>query len=573
MGDIRRFRTVVTIMFEEGLSFFVDELRLRYLVPVGARLRRALTRGRDIDSWLAAEESKEGPPPEVRFRRAMERLGPTFIKLGQILSTRRDLLPQRYTDEFAKLQDRVPALRPGVAEKVVEQELGQPIENIFSDFSRKPLAAASLAEVHRAKLRDGTPVAVKVARPGVEAMVKNDIHILAYLARLLEVNVPASRKYRPGRFVAEFADWTMRELDFEEEGANLDRFRENFRDEPAVVVPKVFWPQTKKHVLTMELVEGVKVDDLKALKRAGIDPERLAVVGLRAGFRQLFVDGFFHADPHPGNLVALKPKAARDGGGEPPEPRLGIYDFGIVGSVSEKTRLELVSCFVCFANGDIEGYVAHVADLAESLEDADLDSFNREARALLSGVIFKPTEKKRIGATFYSVILAAAGNGLMFSRDLLLVGKALVTIESVGLALYPEVDLAAELKPFLGQVFRRELDPRKLARDAQATGLDTLYMLKHLPEQTRQLLDRLVRGEFSMKIDLQELRDLKEEFDRENDIRVIAIVAAAVLLASAMAIRLDAVGGALTATLGKIGFSIALLLIVWVFFLVNSKPK
>lgn len=574
IGDIKRFRTVITVLFEEGLSFFVDDLRLRHLIPTGSRLRCAISRGaRGCRRAVLGPGST--PPPEVRFRRSFERLGATFVKLGQILSTRPDLLPPQYIKEFSKLQDEVAPLASGAAEKVIEKELGRPVRKIFRSFESKPLAAASLAQVHRAVLTDGSKVVVKVLRPGIATTVRNDIHILVYLAYLLEHHVPASRRFRPGRIVREFADWTMRELDFELEAANICRFAENFAADLGIVIPSVHWDYTTKSVLTMEYVDGIKIKDEAALKRAGVDKRELARIGLRFGFQQLFTDGFFHGDPHPGNMVAIPPAKSRkrDADADLPGLRLGLYDFGIVGSISEKTRFELISCFLSFVNKDIDSYIKHIIDLAESVEGADLEGFAAETRTTLTGVLFKPLEKKMLGATFYNVLISGARHGVNFSHELLLVGKSFVTIENVGLGLYPDIDLEGEIRPYLDKAFRQELSPKKIARDAQATAFDTFYLLKHLPEQTRRLLDRLTSGEVGVKIDLQELRDLKAEFDRQNDVRVLAILAAAMLVSSAAAMRLDQVAVARGLDVGRLGFGVSLLLVVWVFYLVGKQPK
>ncbi len=574
IGDIKRFRTVVTVLFEEGLSFFVDDLRLRYLVPLRSRMRCLVVRGAK-ECRRAVLGPEAPPPPEVRFRRSFERLGATFVKLGQILSTRSDLLPPQYVAEFAKLQDEVPPLAPGVAVRAVEKEFGKPIGQLFRSFERRPLAAASLAQVHRAVLADGTQVAVKIMRPGIDETVRNDIHILAYLASLLEQHVPASRRYRPLRIVKEFADWTLRELDFELEAANIGRFAENFAGDPEVIIPRVHWPLTSKAVLTMDYVAGIKISDRAAMKRARIDGKQAALLGLRFGFKQLFTDGFFHGDPHPGNMVAIppdKPKKGQDPS-EVPGLRLGLYDFGIVGSISERIRFELISCFLSFANKDVESYIKHVLELAESVEGADVGAFAVAARNDLTGIIYKPTDKKRVGASFYNVLMSGARHGIQFSRELLLVGKTLLTIENVGLGLYPDIDLGETIKPYLNEVFRQEFNPKKIVHDARTTAFDTFYLLKHLPEQTRRLMERLSSGEIGVKIDLQELRDLKAEFDRQNDIRVMAVMAAALLLASAAALRLDQTAAAWGLDIGRLGLGVSLILIAWVFYLVSRPPK
>ncbi|MDD5252238.1 MAG: AarF/ABC1/UbiB kinase family protein [Patescibacteria group bacterium] len=566
VGDIRRFRYIVTVLFEEGLSFLVADLRLHVFVPTTSRWRCWWRRGSPSCRRVALGRAAE-PPPEVRLRHAFERLGPSFIKLGQIMSTRPDIIPAEYVRELAKLQDRVPPLAPGVAEHAVAAALGRPIRDVFKSFNRRPVAAASLAQVHRATLPDGTRVAVKVRRPGVEKIVRTDVHILLLLARFIEDGVPRARRYRPLELAHQFAELILRELDFTDEAANIERFAANFADEPTVVVPRVHWELTTDSVLTMDYVDGVKVDDFAGLAKAGIDRHDLARTGLRLGFHQFFLDGFFHADPHPGNLVAMPPTSEGEG------PRVGLYDFGQVGNLPEKLRYELVSCFIALAEKDVERYIAHMLDLAGRRDDADVEGFSSDARTLLTGVIHKPATKKRLGQVFYEVMLSGARRGLIFPRELLVTGKALLTFENTGLALDPEINIVEVMQPFLSEVFRQEFSPKKLAKDAAATAFDRLYLLKHLPEETRLLMERLARGEIGVRIDLDELRGLKAEFDRENDVRVLAVLASAGLIGSALTLWSNASSVPFWAMLGRLGFGLSLALAVWVFVMVGQKPK
>jgi ubiquinone biosynthesis protein len=367
--------------------------------------------------------------------------------------------------------------------------------------------------------------------------------------------------------VREFADWTLRETDFEVEGANIDRFRTMFADEPSVVVPAVHWKYVTPALLVTELVEGVKIDDVPAMRKAGIDPEKLALVGLRAGFREFFIEGFFHADPHPGNLTALPPAAEGEG------PRLGMYDFGMVGNLSERSRYELLSCFSCFGNKDIEGYVRHVLDLAESVSDEGVAAFSRETSDVISGVLYKPTERKSVAYAFYKVVLSGAKHGIQFPTDLVLLGKAFLALETMGLALYPDIDLDATFRPLVIEALGRELSPARLSSAAQSEAFDSLYFLKHLPDRTKALFERLEKGTLGVKIDLQELHDLKSEFDRQNDVRVLSLMVVAMLAASAIVLRVDQEAAVLRMPLGVTGFIISSVLVLWLFMLIAKRPK
>ncbi|HCC22330.1 hypothetical protein A2480_04520 [Candidatus Uhrbacteria bacterium RIFOXYC2_FULL_47_19] len=570
VGDLRRLRTIVTILFEEGLSFLVDELRLRYLVSGRSRLLRHFKSGTRLGQRLLGRPI-EDVPPEVRLRRAFERLGPTFMKLGQLLSVRPDIIPAEYIRELAKLQDIGPVLAPGIAEKIVERELGMSIENLFESFDVRPLAAASMAQVHRAVLRNGKAVAVKVRRPDIEKVVRDDIHILAYLAQTMERHIPESRRFHPVEVVRDFADWTLKEIDLEIEGAHMDMFRDGLEQIPEVVIPQVYWEYVSSSVLVSDLIEGLKVDDLPALDTAKVDRKELAVIGLRVGLHQFLIDGFFHADPHPGNLTVLPAHGHSGDKGYRPL-RLGIYDFGLVGRISDRFRFELISCFVSFVERDQESYVRHVLDMAEIEDDADLHSFESEARTILTGVMHRSERKSSMASAFYRVVVTGAKHGITFSTDLVLLAKAFMTVENVGLNLWPEIDLEKEMKLFLAEVVREELDPRRLVSDLKTSAFDSLYQLRQLPSETRTLFERLGRGEIGVKMNLQEIKELKEEFDRQNDVRMLAFLAAALLIASAVILRIDDEIRTLGLPFGQIGLGVGTFVVIWLIRLIRRRP-
>ena len=550
-GDLRRLRQIVVELWVAGFDAFLDDLELKRIVPLRTRLGRALS----VERRAHLEK-----PPQVRIRETMERLGPTFVKFGQMLSLRADLVGEEYAREFSKLQRAVPPFRAAQAAQVIREELGKPPEKIFKEFDKKPFAAASLAQVHRARLRNGKKVAVKIQRPSVRATVENDIHILLLLAHLAERHVPQLRTLRPVRLVREFADWTLRELDFTVEGGQIDRFRANFADEEGVRVPLVYWDYTGKRVLTMEFLDGLQLDDLAGLRRAKIDRKELAETGVRLALRQFFIDGFFHGDPHPGNFTAL------------PGNKLGMMDFGIVGTLPADLRLELVSAFISYKNRDTEAYTKHLLDLAEVTKEADVRGFSAEVQRIINRVIYGPLKKKGISDAFYQVVTSGARHGVYFPTDLVLLGKSLLTIEAVGLKLHPAFDLDATLEPFLSTVIKSELSPRRLAQQVENNAFDALSLARTLPEHTLKLLKKIETGNLEVKLDLEELRDLKQEFDRQNDDRILALVVTALFIGSAAVLRLETFT-LLGWSLGRIGFVLSIVLFLWLVYRVRKQPR
>jgi len=550
-GELRRFRQVAVALSEEGLSYFVGVLKWHYLLPLRHQAARWLRLG--PSDWMPDAEEVAGPTLPVRLRRVFERLGPSFVKLGQVLSMRPDVLPPAYIEEFAKLRDAVRPMALGVAEKSVERELGQPIENIFEDFESRPLAAASLAQVHRATLKDGTPVAVKVKRTTADRLMRTDLRLMAAVAGLLEERLPESRRFRPMKIAAEFADWTLRELDFELEGANMDRLRRCFAADPQIVIPTVYWPYVTKSVLVTDLLTGLKVDDAAALRKHGVAPDELARVGLSV-------------------MVCLTTSAAEKENGAPAF-RLGLYDFGMVGSLSQAARAEVLSCFACFIEQDIEGFTRHMLDLSDNREDADIDGFTRETRNILHSVFFKPTDRKGAAFAFYQVLLAAGHRGICFPAELVLLGKAFLTVENLVLTLAPEIDLNAAIKPQVTASMLQAVSPGQVAKTVRTTAFDLMEFVRQLPEETRQIFHRFSRGEIGVRIDARELYDLKAEFDRQNDLRVLALMAVTLVVASAIIMRLDERIAMLGLPLGEIGFLFSTGLIVYLFHLIRQGPK
>lgn len=553
--DARRLREIVSTLFDAGFSSYVDAAKLRYLVSVRARLRRPFL--------PAGERERLERPVPVRVREAFERLGPTFVKFGQMLSLRPDLVGEEYCEEFSKLQEGVARIPYAEVARTVEEELGRPIAKAFVSFERRPIAAASLAQVHKATISGKRVVAVKVQRRGARETIEWDIHLMLLLAHLLERSLPSIKRYRPVGVVREFAEWTLRELDFTVEGASIDRFRADLRDDPEVAIPTVHWSHTRTRVITADFLEGRTFAELVRGRKAGDRELRVKVAGVlvRTLFRMYFVDGFFQADPHPGNYRVLK-----DG-------RLAMFDFGMVGYLTTELRSELLSCFMSLINKDADSYAKHVIELAEEGPEADVPAMKRDIQGVLDRLMYPPIARKGSVSSFAKAIALGARHDLHFPSDLALFARSIMTAEGVATRLDPKLELDAALRPFLDEALRRQLDPTRIGKALSSNAFDYLSFVKTLPDRTIALLRKAESGEFGVKLDLDELADMKEEFDRENDIRVTAIVAAALFVGAALLIQGAAKAALWGAPLGELALLTSFALFLWTAFQVMHRPR
>lgn len=514
IGDLVRFRFIASTLFEEGFAFALGKLNLTWAVTLECRIRCFLKMC--TGHWVRQPSSDELP---IKLRLTLIKLGPTFVKLGQVLSLRPDILPKNFTDELAKLTNQVPAVPWEEAKAVIEKDLGKPVETIFKNIDQTPLAAASLAQVYRAALPDGTKVAVKVQRPNIAKLIQKDIHILAFFARLAEAKVPEWKIYRPSQVVREFADTIARELDFTIEAVHAKRFAAMFEGDPSVKVAKIFSDYSSKKVLTMELIEGVRLDDDKALAKASIDKKTLAQNGVDALLKQVFVEGFFHADPHPGNYFALLGSV------------FAFIDYGMVGRLLEKDRLELASFFISFLNRDSEAAIGHLLHLVDTRAATNLPSFEHDVDDILHEWYGAKLKEVRLADTFYRIIESGRKNQVYFPSSFAYLGKALLTTEAMGQGLDPEFDFVKELGPFVQKIIKAEFSPAKLKRRVVDQSLDWAYYAKTFPEKTAQILEKLGEGEIGVKINREELLELEKRIGSEGQKKLLTTVIIIVIIA------------------------------------------
>ena len=508
--NVQRLRQIVGVLSKHGFATVIQRMDLGRFLP--ARLS------------ISEEVETERSAPE-RLRLAFEELGPTFVKLGQLLSTRPDLLPESYIEEFTKLQDNVKPLPFEIVKQVVERELNRTLEQAFATFKAEPLAAASIAQVHEATLSDGTRLVVKVQRPEIEKMIETDVSLLAFLAGLLEKYIPESRVIGPRTVVDEFFRTLDQETDFAIEANNMARMAKNLSVFPEIVIPKVYKNLSSRRVLTLERLEGIRVNDVAALDAAGIDRKAVVSLGARAFFRSIMVDGLFHGDLHGGNLFIL------------PGNRLGIIDFGIVGRLSERSRDQLASMVVALLNEDFETLCYVYADLSSSTQSIDFEGFQRETRNVLAPYLGLSLGELNAGRILIEATRIATRYNIKVPGDWMIVFKAILTMEGMGRTLDPDFDLLALGQELTGDLLKRQYNLERIGRELLWLAKDTSSLIRILPRQLKAFIRRFSANDFALEVRLPQLDDIRSQMDLNGRRMSLSVLAAGLFVATALALQ------------------------------------
>ena len=448
----------------------------------------------------------EGPMPVgIRLRKVLEDLGPSFIKLGQIVSTRPDLVPEDIIVELKKLQDEVPPEPfPAIVEQV-ESELGCALNDIFASFEQAPLASASVAQVHRARLHrsDGAvDVVVKVQRPQVQKLMARDIDLLHWLAKAIERSMPESRLYRPVKLVEEFDRAVSAELDFALEADNHRRFARNFEHSRHVRFPEVFSEASAKRVLTLEYLQGQKLYDAI---QGGTSGELLAKRSVAVIVQQIFEDGFFHADPHPGNVIIL---------GQPEDPVIGMIDVGMVGRLTPKMRDRTVDLMLAAVREDYRGLADALYAIGRPTRKIDKDAYEAEVASLAQRYLGKSLKEIEFSALIRDLVHGARTYGIEIPSDFLMLGKSLMTVEGVGKEIHPDLNLLDEVRPYFFRLFKQRYSPERLGEDV-LRGLKRLSgAASELPLQLEEILEDLRKGAFTVQTQEMRLESAAERLGR-----------------------------------------------------------
>ncbi|HEX2493039.1 MAG TPA: ubiquinone biosynthesis regulatory protein kinase UbiB [Steroidobacter sp.] len=462
-------------------------------------------------AWFRRHRGERGE----RLRLALEELGPIFMKFGQMLSTRRDLLPRDIADELEKLQDRVPPFPGSQARCIVETAYGRPLTDVFARFDESPLAAATIAQVHPAELRDGREVVVKIVRPGIRTLIARDIEVLYTIAELANRYWSDAHRLRPIELVREYEKTILDELDLMREAANAAQLRRNFADSTLLYVPEVYWDYCRKNVMVMERVRGVLISDMAELQRRGANIQRLAENGVEIFFTQAFRHNFFHADMHPGNIFVLLD--------DPQQPRYAAVDFGIVGTLDPGDQHYLAANFLAFFERDYRRIAQLHIDAGWIPAHVRIDELESAVRTVCEPIANKPLREISFGQVLISLFEAAQRFDAQMQPQLMLIQKTLLQIEGVGRQLYPELDLWKTAQPLLRQWLRERWTLRTIARDVSGQLPDLLQALRQLPPLLENAIARAADGRLTLELDrhTEALRQEMRESARRRDVALL----------------------------------------------------
>jgi ubiquinone biosynthesis protein len=510
---LNRYRHILAVLLKHGFGDLVESLKIDQYLEVGLQL---------ISKKKTMREERLTRPQRVRM--ALEELGPTYTKLGQVLSTRPDLIPVEFIEELTKLQDSVPPFAFLEAEAMIQRELGASSMKLFERIDPEPSASASIAQVHRARLKNGEEVALKLQRPGIRTLIEVDLEIMLHLATLAERHVEELALHRPVKIVEEFARTLEREIDFRIEATHIERIAQGFLDDPTVYIPAVYREYGTSRILTTEYVEGIKISDIEQLDASGYDRRLLCARGADIVLKQVFQHGFFHADPHPGNIFAL------------PGNVICLVDFGMVGIVDRQTR----EIFVELVDSVVRRNESRAAQVLLRLttwdEQPDLRELERDLSDFMGRHLYRPLREIEVGKLLQDLLQIATRFRLRSPPDIFLMLKAISTVEGVGRMLDPEFDMIAQATPFIQKAIMDRFKPQRLSEDLGDLALRLYQFLHQFPKDMLDLAELLRRQKLSLQIEHRGFEKLLATHDQISNRISFAIIIAALIVGSALII-------------------------------------
>ncbi|GAB5045915.1 ABC1 kinase family protein [Thermodesulfovibrio sp. TK110] len=511
----KRLQEIINVFIKHGFGQIIDQIHLGRFIALKKRIK-------SFGRW----PYYKAPTAAERLRIAFEELGPTFIKLGQLLSSRPDLVSIAYAKEFKKLQDRVPPFETKKVYEIIEKELGVSIEKIFESINPEPLGSASIAQVHEAVLKDGKEVIVKVRRPGIKQQIMLDLTILHSLAKLIEKYVPESKIFDPVGIVEQFSRSITKELDFRREASNAVVFRENFKNDPKVYIPYVFREFTTEKILVMEKVKGIRIDDVESLKAKGFDIETLLNSLIDMYFKQIFDYGFFHGDPHPGNILIMDNSC------------IALVDFGIVQRIDEEFKEAYANVALAIINQNTEKLITEYLKLGIIPEEIDKEKLKKELKEDIEELLFPiytyRIEEIKISELIESIMKVALKHRLRFLPELLLIDKVLIMLEGLTRQLCPKISIIELLKPYAKKIISKRLHLDFYLNKTLKALNEFKEAALNIPFQLKTLLRKAVKDEITVRMYHVNLPEFIKDIDKASNKIAFALIVSAMILSSAI---------------------------------------
>ena len=511
--ELNRLRHIAEVLARNGLGFLLDQTELGRFLPRGWR-RRAERADQELERMSIPE----------RFRHTLEDLGPTYIKLGQLLSGRGDLLPAEYVQELTKLLDAAPAFPYGDVVTVVEAELGRPPQEVFDFFDPTPIAAASIGQVHRAILPTGEHAVAKVQRPNIEQTVRSDLDLLMRQARFLQRRSEAARTYNLIENVEELSYALLSELDYTTEAQNIDRFYQTYNDDPNLRIPKVYWEYTTRRVLVMEQIDGIKLTELRHLKEEGYDLPAIANIGTEFYMKQIFEDGFFHADPHPANVMVS-------------DHQIAILDFGMVGVLSQRMREDMGDMLVAVITQNTEQLITVMVRMGIVTRATNLRELERDLNRMLVRYLGLPLQHMDVAAILGQVLSISFVHNVRLPSDFAMLIRTIIILNSLGNKLDPNYQLVTKLEPSVRRLVQDKLSIRRIGTNALRSVSSINTLIQRFPNRLEDLWDQLDEGNLTVGVSVRDLATIIRRVDRIANRLAFAVVVAALIIGSALILR------------------------------------
>lgn len=544
--QLKRYKKIADVMVKYGFGYFVERLYHKGIVP------NWIIEMKGVHSSLTAGQ---------RLRMALEELGPTFVKLGQILSTRPDIVSEEVIFELSKLQDHASKIPLSLVEKSISNGLGMRVTEDFHSFSSEPTAAASIGQVHRAKLHSGEDVVLKIQRPNIKEVIAKDIDILLQMAALFDEFYSGEMPFKVVEVVQEFSNSIHRELDYTIEARNTEKFRENFQDDASVFIPKVYWEYTSKTILTLERIDGVKVADIETLKMKGWDIKEIGDLIATSFMKQVFMYGLFHGDPHPGNIFVIG------------EKKIAFIDFGIVGYLDKETMNFIADLFIAGAKRNIDKIVTLLVEIDALTEDTNIRKLKADISFVLNLYYNTPLKRLNMSEAVSSLMQIAYHNRVKLPLQFTILAKAVITLEGCVKMLNPDFSVSSVASQFIREISAYRFNPKRIFYEGIDYADELFSSLKNFPRYLKSLLHKLERNEIEISIEQMDIQKLAHSLQETGNRLSISLLIAALMLSSSHLLTNNSSDHYILPMnqIGLIGYSAAFTLLIFFFICVHRN--